>query len=208
MDTRSEITARGPSALIRGWAMATVATVPAAALHGGVHGHAPTALTLLVAIALSAAVCVPLVGKKFTRFRSGAAIFASQALFHTFFSMTGTGEVTVVAATSGHAHHAMQGPIDISVSGAGMDVTMWMLAAHVVAALITVGLVWYGEALVRGILGAVKSAVANLSALVLVAGATLALSPRTRIHVRGDEPRLIASRVAELIQGRAPPVCV
>lgn len=222
MTTRNEITARGPMMLIRGWAMAAVATVPAAALHGGADGHTPSAITLLVATVLSAAVCVPLIGKKFTRVRSGAAILASQALFHTFFSMTGTGHATVTSSggTGAHSHHAMHSALQVTVSenavgsssvgssAAGMHASAWMIAAHVIAALITVGLVWYGESLVRSILSAVGTAVANLSSLAGIARANLALPTAPRIQPAGVLPRPIASRVAELVQGRAPPVCV
>lgn len=214
MTKREATTARGPRTLIRGWAMAVVATVPAAALHGGVDGHTPSGITLLVATVLSAAVCVPLIGKKFTRVRSGAAILASQALFHTFFSMTGTGNVTVSGAggTGGHHHHAMHAPLTVTVQdgadgAGGMHFTGWMLAAHVLAALITVGLVWYGESLLAGILSAFGTAVANVSALAITARAILVLPKPTRIPVAAQLPRPIASRVAELVLGRAPPVC-
>lgn len=208
MTARTETSARGPMALIRGWAMAAFATVPAAALHGGVDGHTPSAITLVVATVLSAAVCVPLVGKRFTRVRSGVAILASQALFHTFFSMTGTGTVTVSGAGGAHAHHAMHGPLEVTVAGtgAGLQITAWMITAHVLAALITVGLAWYAEALVRGILSAVGTAVTNLATLASVGSATFALPKPARILAAGNLTQPIASRVAELVQGRAPPV--
>lgn len=207
MNTRDEVKARGPRTLIRGWAMAVVATVPAASLHGGVDGHSPSALTLLVATVLAAAICVPLVGKKFTRVRSGAAILASQALFHTFFSMTGTGHVTVTGATSGHSHHVGHTSIDIAVTGATVEVSSWMVAAHFAAALITVGLVWYGESLLRGVLSAFGAVVTNISTLAGVVRGNFAPPRLTSFPAVWHRTRPIAARVAQLVQGRAPPVC-
>ncbi|MDJ1371506.1 hypothetical protein [Gulosibacter molinativorax] len=207
MTSRDETTARGPLTLIRGWALAIIATVPAAALHGGVDGHPPSAVSLLVATTIAAAICVPLVGKKFTRLRSGAAILASQALFHTFFSFAGTGQVTVSGEGTGQSHHGMHGPIDITVTGSGHETTAWMIAAHAVAAFITVGLVWYGETLLRGILGAVQTVFAGITSLAGIARATFATPRPRRLVILGSEPRLIASRVADLMQRRGPPVC-
>ncbi|MGO1544002.1 MAG: hypothetical protein ACTHXA_06640 [Gulosibacter sp.] len=208
MTERDASRANGPLTLARGWGLGVVATVPAALFHGIAHGNTPEPIALGVAIVIAAAISVPLVGRKFTRVRSGAAIFASQALFHTFFAMAGTGSVTVSGDTSAHAHHHGSGHFDLTVasSGAVIGVDVWMLLAHLAAAVITVGCVWYGEALLRSLVHALGTAVTKIGEWGSVVDATRALPRVPRIRVDTALIRPLAARVFALVQGRGPPV--
>lgn len=131
--------------LVRGWLAAVAVTVPAAVLHGVAHGSTPHPLALGIALALSAAICVPLVGgARVTRPRIAIAVILAQGAYHLFFS----GADTLAPAPLGHQHHA---PVVWSALPvpAGVASTMTMQLAHVAAAALTIVLLCRAESLAR-----------------------------------------------------------
>ncbi|WP_176386743.1 hypothetical protein [Gulosibacter sp. 10] len=202
MDERVRHSGRGPRMLARGWALAVVATAPAAALHGAAHGHDPEPAVLLVAVVLAAAISVPLIGRRFSRLRSALAILSSQALFHAFFTATDLSGVSAPGVDT-HAHHFETGALHL-VAPAAEAAGGWMLGAHLLAALATVGLVWYGEALLRRILRGCHAAVDRLVRLVRTAGPRPIPAARPRTGF-GTLIRPLSARTAEAIRRRGPP---
>ncbi|QUL78774.1 hypothetical protein IG171_15545 [Brevibacterium sp. SMBL_HHYL_HB1] len=148
---------------LRGSAAATAATFVALASHiiGG--GSMPSLWGIIVPLALSTLVCVLLAGRKLSLWRLSASVVASQALFHQLFTV-----FTPLASAPGptsavekHAHHharatsSMAGvgigsgdPTDPAMSsGAHAHGSLPMLLAHLAAAVLTIVLIYWAEAL-------------------------------------------------------------
>src|SRR5699024_10673946 len=139
------------------------ATFVALASHiiGG--GSMPSLWGIIVPLALSTLVCVLLAGRKLSLWRLSASVVASQALFHQLFTV-----FTPLASAPGptsavekHAHHharatsSMAGvgigsgdPTDPAMSsGAHAHGSLPMLLAHLAAAVLTIVLIYWAEAL-------------------------------------------------------------
>lgn len=123
----------------RGFVAAVISLFVAAASHILPGGNAPGVLALLACLILSTVVCVALSGKKLSIVRLGAAVVASQFLFHSVFSLSDATPASLVH--SGHLHQQL---IAIGAPGlATIDGGMWL--AHAVAAIVTVVALRYGE---------------------------------------------------------------
>lgn len=138
--------------LVRAAAVSSIATLLAALSHTLGGGSAPHPLLILAVATLLTPLSALLVGARQSRGRVAATIVLGQAAFHLLFqalgSPTGT---TSVGATSlvggGHSH-----VIDLAALGSASPVAgpgVLMLFAHAVAAMLTIVLVWHGEAVVR-----------------------------------------------------------
>lgn len=199
----------------RAWGMALIATVPAGALHGVAHGmHVPLA-SLAVAFVIAAAIAAPLVGVRFRsrragRIRAAVAITASQLFFHGFFTIA---TAPIGGTEGGHAHHAHgDAAVRDALAGhaahdhgpaAALDQSM--LAAHLAAAALTTAALWYGEALLRGIVDAGRQALTGAARLARVVLAGIRLPQPPRIRPVGALLPLLAQRHALVLQGRGPP---
>lgn len=136
----------GRTVLVRSWGAAVIATVPAAASHGVAGGELVAPLVLGVAIALSAAVSAPIVGRRASRARLAVAALASQGLFHALFAMAGgagSSPAGAGASAGAHAGHvidlaALAAGLEAAAANAGPAPDATMLLAHLAAAALTV----------------------------------------------------------------------
>lgn len=132
------MTSRGARTL-RGLAAGAVATLVAAAAHGLGGGGFPGVAGLALALAFSVIVSIALSGRRWPVVRLSASIALSQLAFHVVFStLGGAGEVI-----TGAGHHGV-----VRVESAAQAVehaSPLMIAAHVVAAALTVLAVVRGE---------------------------------------------------------------
>jgi len=133
----------------RGWLAAAFSTFVAAFSHT-VAGSIPSGLAIVLSLAFSGMVCVVLAGKTLSRWRLGAAVVASQFMFHGFFSLIGN---PVVSAVGHVGHHPDPGQLAAQLGGAVAaagghahlhdDTGMWV--AHALAALVTYAALRHGE---------------------------------------------------------------
>ncbi|SJN37254.1 hypothetical protein FM125_11475 [Micrococcus lylae] len=167
----------GGARLARGWAGAVLAVVLAAASHTVLGAaHAPHPMVLLLAVALAAPVCTLLAGRRLSLPRVLAAVLGSQAILHGLYSLASPAPEASAAfpTTAGHLGHAVPASGELASFAAahssahtaahggagGHDhLGLGMLAAHVVAALLTVLLIRHGERLLVRAAGLVVGAV-------------------------------------------------
>ena len=144
----------------RGVAAASFATFVATVSHVAVTGEAPGLPNLLLALGLTAPICVVLTGRAPSWGRLSIAVALSQVLFHSLLALDLTGGATT-AAGDGMLHHsgdAMTGMAAASVPAMhsavhhGAD-SPWMWAAHALAAAITILALGTGERALRAIAG-------------------------------------------------------
>lgn len=118
----------GPAKLIRGLLAAVTAVGSAALAHTAAGQHAPHALVVLLALAVSIPVCVQLSGVALSRRRLAAAVLSSQAVLHGLFALlpaTSVGRTGLAA--SAHGHHGD------SAAAPGAENAITTAAAHMIA---------------------------------------------------------------------------
>lgn len=129
--------------VFRGQVVAVVATFLAAFSHGAADGTHPPLVAIALALAFSSVACVLLASAHLSRVRLAASVTVSQLLYHGLFSLFGTaGTASGVITTS---HH---GPITIvpgATEAATSAVGPGMVVAHLVAAVLTFGVLLRGE---------------------------------------------------------------
>lgn len=148
---------------LRGSLAASFATFVALASHVIGGGSLPTMMGLIVPLALSALVCALLAGRQLSLWRLSVSVGVSQALFHLLF-MVFTPMASVAAPATAPERHALHhggphgsmGSVDsVSSMGpmSGAETTMHahtsapMITAHVVAAIITIAMIYCSESL-------------------------------------------------------------
>lgn len=127
-----------------------MASIIAAVSHTVGGGSSPHPLLVLALSVFLTPIAALLVGRTPRIARLAAAVLLSQSVFHVLFHLLGAA-LGPVSGASVHQHHAMTlhpapGPALLS---AAPDAPM--LAAHVVAAVLTTALLWRGEQLLRAI---------------------------------------------------------
>lgn len=147
----------------RGAAAAGFATFVALASHVIAGGGLPTAMGVVVPLVLSTLICVLLSGRRLSLPRLTSSVLVSQSLFHLLFSVF-TPMGGIQGATNAAERHALHhsGPAEMAgmahgASGAmsasspetGMHTHMspGMLIAHLVAAALTIAMIYWAEAL-------------------------------------------------------------
>ncbi|TFC07212.1 hypothetical protein E3O42_00250 [Cryobacterium adonitolivorans] len=193
----------------RGWIVAAFSTFVAALSHTVGVGAVPGLLAVVVSLAFAGIVSVALSARTLSTWRLSVAVLLSQLIFHTLFSFGSAGGalVTTDAATA-HANHA--GSVAVSAmppgSMSGVDHGLMMALAHVLAAVVTVVALRFGE---RAFWGLFSTATMALKTLVRV----IVLTPIP------NAPRAIAASSAALpprdllvllssMRHRGPPVRV
>jgi len=150
---------RGPARLLRGWAGALAMTLLAALFHSAAApGHpTPGALELLTCVVLAAPVCTALAGQALSLWRTAGAVLGAQAVFHTVYAVSHGGHAAVLNPTGGgehlgHVHPAAAGAgpaLDLVLAPSAApdagETGLTMLLAHLVAALLTLGVLRWGE---------------------------------------------------------------
>lgn len=190
----------------RGTAAATVSLFVAAFAHSLAGGGLPGVAGVSLCIIFSVIACTALVGRRMPLTRLAASIAVSQAMYHWLFGALGSSAVQP-AGTLGHVHDA---PIDFGpLAAAGHPHNHDdMLFAHIVAAIVTFGLLAYGERNVGAAVRAARSFV--LSLIPRFADAPLACAP-TRISAQGVRVTVPRRRRVDHsgLRYRGPPtVCV
>ena len=156
--------------LARAVACAAASTLVALAGHVLAGGAAPTAEALVVALALSVAVCGWLAGRELSLWRLSVGVLASQWLFHTLFAI-GTGGVAVTASDPS-AHHSA---LVVDAAGHAGHGTHAMTLGHLVAALVTIAALRRAESAWVRLRDGVRSIVASWHAP--LARGPLAIAP-------------------------------
>lgn len=131
--------------LARGAAASSVATIIAAVSHTIGGGAAPHPLLIVALSVFLTPIAAVLVGRRENLLRLSAAVLLSQTVFHVLFTALGA-TVTPTIAGHGHQHVMTLGPV-----GEAASPDAGMLAAHVVAGIITVLLLARGESILRTI---------------------------------------------------------
>jgi len=153
----------------RGWIVAAFSTFVAALSHTVGGGAVPGLLAVVVSLAFAGIVSIALAGRSLSTWRLAIAVLVSQLIFHGLFSFGGTGgRLAAGDTTAGHAHAAGQSVQLMPATGGAEamsagDHGLLMTFAHVVAALVTVVALRYGE---RAFWGLFTSATVALTALV------------------------------------------
>lgn len=165
--TEGMTSSRSPLRLLRGGMAASLATTVALGGHVVGGGAMPSWLGVAVPWWLAVTVCTVLAGTRFSLPRMGAAVLASQALFHGLFAAgtPGGGHLALVdppGAHLGHGAHAGHGADGVMTATApalhGGHADLRMLLWHLVAAAVTTVLLQRGESVLlrcAGLVGAV-----------------------------------------------------
>ncbi|WP_344781223.1 hypothetical protein [Microbacterium kribbense] len=146
---------------LRGVSASVVTTLVAATAHTIGGAGAPSVLLVAIAATLAAPIAVAVIGRRPSLARTALAVLAAQVVFHTAFALFGdAGAVryTTDAAAGMHAMH--MGALVAVAGGSGAPLAALfrsapMLAAHGVAAAVTIVALhrgeWMLQALGRGI---------------------------------------------------------
>ncbi|MCF2572770.1 hypothetical protein [Brevibacterium sp. UCMA 11754] len=153
---------------LHGSLAASFATFVALTSHVIGGGGLPTVMGIVVPLALSTLVCVLLAGRRLSLPRLSLSVLTSQSLFHLLFSVftprTGNhgpanalerlamhhaGAADSMAGMSGSMPHAMSGAEPMSDAGASMHAhtSPAMLLAHLMAAVLTIAMIYWSETL-------------------------------------------------------------
>lgn len=175
---------------LRGSAAAVFATFVALTSHVIGGGTLPSAMGVVVPLVLSTLICVLLAGRGLSLTRLSLSVLASQSLFHLLFSVFTpmAGDHAPANALERHVmHHSGSAGMPGSIPGttgmsgmpgavSGTDASMHshaspaMLLAHLVAAVLTIAMIYWSQALPRKI----------SSFVCLVIGALLPTKVRSR----------------------------
>jgi hypothetical protein len=172
----------------RGWIVAAFSTFVAALSHTVGGGSVPPLLAVVVSLAFAGIVSIALSGRTLSTWRLTVAVLVSQLIFHGLFSFGSAGGA-LVATDAATAHSTHAGSIVVSAIPAGTmsgaDHGLMMTVAHVLAAVVTIVALRFGE---RAFWGLLSTATVALKALVRV----LVLTPIPNI------PRAIEASAATL----------
>lgn len=152
----------------RGALAAVFSTFIALASHVLAGGDVPGPLGIVVPLVFATSSCVALAGLRKSWLRLSVSVGLSQLLFHTLFVIGASSSMSVTGGGSGgHAGHGADQALMI-VGSAGTSMAhgshtgAGMMAAHAVAALVTVITLQRGEAVLNRLLGLAGRLVAVL----------------------------------------------
>ena len=129
--------------LAKGLAAASIATFVALFGHVLGGGGVPSGVGIVASLVLSSAVCVVIAGRRLSIMRLTLSVAISQVLFHFLFVLGSTSH-HVVATHEGH-HGATALATTATHAAASMG------AGHVVAAVVTIAVLYFGERVARGL---------------------------------------------------------
>lgn len=194
----------------RGWIVAFISTFVAAVSHTLGGGSGPGLLPVVISLAFAGMICIALAGRTLSFWRSTLAVIASQVIFHGLFSIGGTGGALspdAIAASAAHQHALLPGVIQATGSSAahaaGHDgATMWV--AHLVAAVVTITALRFGERAFWGLFDTARLLVRALfqPGLAVVVPPIVGSRPTTaRVNAPRDLLVLLSS-----VRRRGPPL--
>lgn len=135
--------------VVRGQAVAVIATFTAAFSHGAADGGHPPVGAIALALAFSSIACVFLTARQFSRRRLAASVAISQLVYHGLFSLFGPAASAPGAVITGHHGSLAFAPVasgpSQSVYPEALSADVWMLVAHLGAAVLTFALLVRGE---------------------------------------------------------------
>lgn len=172
--------------LVRGWLAGMLSTTVAGASHYAADASTPNPLLLLIAAATAGLVCVLLAGARMGSVRVGAAVVVSQGAYHALFSVPSLTPCTSAGGTA-HAHHgaaAIHTTPSLEATSCLVPLALGhspMLAAHLLAAVVTFLILRHGERSWWGLVDALRTRLPQVLALVLP------LIPAARPDRRGGE---------------------
>lgn len=180
---------------LRGTAAAWVATIVAATAHTLAGGGAPAPALVAAVGVLASPFAVALVGRRLAAWRTGAVVLASQSLFHVAFALTSGADP---AAAHGH-HLAPLGGDSIALVLPDAP----MLAAHVLAAAVTIAGLYGAERMLSALGRGIRSIFRRARCV------TPHASPRRAVTVPARPARLVVRPVLSGgISRRGPPAFV
>lgn len=135
--------------LIRAVAVSAAATLIAAVSHTIGGGAAPHPLLILAVSALITPPSALLIGVRPSRIRTAVTVLFAQAAFHVVFQVLGAPTADGAPAAGTHAHHLDL--TQLATAPAAPTPSAAMLGAHIVAAVLTMFLLWHGESLLRAV---------------------------------------------------------
>ncbi|MGK2938172.1 MAG: hypothetical protein ACSLFR_10280 [Solirubrobacteraceae bacterium] len=181
---------------VRGWVTTGFAVFVAAFAHVAGGGHAPDWLAVAVSLAFAGILCVPLAGKTLSLPRLTISVAGAQAVFHTLFALAGG---------QGHAittgHHGAVIFTATALAEHGDDGAQSMTLAHVIAAVITIVALRFGESAFWGIVARAKAGMPRLRTHSPVAFAQPASTPAPQRELAPTRLRELAASVSR----RGPP---
>ena len=202
----------GAARLLRGWIVAVLAVLLAVGGHQAAHSvmHGSTEVIplelLAFSTALTAPVAVGLAGKRLSTWSTASTAIFGQLAFHILYSLPYSG---VHAAHSGHEHHGHhQAALSVvteahsthAVHTAVQDAVM--LAAHLLAAVLTTAIIVHGE---RSLIAIIAWLTLAPSRFVLAALPASIVRPKTvQPMIRVWIPRPM--NVSQTRSTRGPPV--
>ncbi len=138
--------------VVRGAAAGAFATFISLLSHVTAGGQVSHPLGVLVPLLASMWVSVLLAGKRLSLIRLVFSVGLSQMIFHWMFGLGSALPVVATPATAGHAHHGFA-PLELvpleslpnSAEVLDADATMWLW--HIVAAFVTIVVLYRGELL-------------------------------------------------------------
>ena len=161
---------------LRGAAAAWIATIVAGTAHTLAGGGAPSPAMLAAVGILASPFAVALIGRRLTAWRLGAAVLASQALFHVAFAVTAGADPSAAAGI--HGHHLA------TLGGGGLGGVLLpdapMLAGHALAALVTTLALHSGERMLRALGRGIRSLLVRARALAPLPTVPRFVAPRTQ----------------------------
>lgn len=209
---------------LHGAAAAGFATFVALISHVIGGGALPTAMGLMVPLALSTLICVLLSGRRLSLPRLSLSVLASQSLFHLIFSVfapMGGSHGPANAVERHDMHHSgsagmtgsmtgMTGPMSGSMAEPGAVASMHahtspaMLLAHLIAAVLTIAMVYWAQALPTKI-GSFVRLVIDALLPTMVVPTPLPSRPKTHLGVVDILPRHLGVLRSPVLS-RGPPV--
>ena len=187
----------------RGLLAALASTAVAGLSHALAGGGAPSTLSIAIALAFSALVCVALTGRRLSAARMSVAVVLSQFAFHGVFSTIGVAPSHAPAALEGAAHGAHSAAsIGLLVAPeTGHHTSGWMWLAHALAAVATIVVLRRGEAAFWGM----RDAALRFLATVFTVSPVLSIEPPAApVVARVAAPRHFEFLLGSL-QHRGPP---
>ncbi|WP_214465909.1 hypothetical protein [Microbacterium flavescens] len=181
---------------LRGAAAAWIATIIAATSHTLAGGGAPSPVLVGVLGILASPAAIALIGRRLSAWRVGAAVVASQALFHVAFAMTAGVDP---AGLRGHVHDLR---LDGGAPSGGLLPDGAMLAGHLVAAAATLLVLYFGERMLRALGRGIRSVLRRADAPVVIAGV------RARAAFSGGVLHHAVGIVLSDVSRRGPPSSV
>lgn len=137
--------------LLRGAVASSVATIIAAVSHtigGGAPPHPLLVAALSVFLTPLAAF---IVGRRLSLARLSIAVLLSQAVFHALFVALNATAGRTVTATAGQTMDVGHQHALTLITGEGAAADAGMLGAHLIAAVLTIAMLWRGESMLRSI---------------------------------------------------------